>query len=399
MKMNPITLIIVLVFLYPILKGFLFKFSSRDLKCDIDDLSRNISFIIAIISGTYFGKKIFIQHDDGIYRNIYNHIPQQILDYLENNNLIIYAIVIPIIVFIIYRVIKLILDLLNYVTTYPALDSIEKFLSSKGNIFKRTTGMIFQIPKGLCYVLLVAFALNIMSVLNVSSKLNGYLEGSKPYKSICKSIIMPVTNSNIAKKLPNILNNSFRIVIREADSGRQIEPNSDTPATLNQTNGRKTVVYYNGVTLDQGVKSDPQIDKLAVALGSEGTNTTEKAQMLYNWIGTNISYDHDKANKVLNNDFNVRSGAISAFETRKGICFDYSCLYVAMARTNNIKVRLVTGEGFNGISWVSHAWNQVYIPESGKWINVDTTFYKGGNYFDNPRFSIDHKDAQIAGQW
>lgn len=397
MNINPITLIIVLIFLYPILRGFLFKFSSRDLKCDIDDLSRNISFIIAIISGTYFGKKIFIQHDDGVYRNIYNHVPQQILDYLENNNLIIYAVVIPIIVFIIYRIIKLIFDLLNYATTYPALDSIERFLGSKSNIFKRTTGMISQIPKGLCYILLVVFALNIMSILNISTKLNGYLEGSRPYKSICKNIIMPVTNSTIAKKLPNILNNSFKIVIREADSGREIQPNAD--ASLNQTNGRKTVVYYNGVTIDQGVRSNNQIDKLAVALGSEGTNSVEKSQMLYNWIGTNVAYDHDKANKVLNNDFNVKSGAIPTFETRKGICFDYSCLYVAMARANNIKVRLITGEGFNGISWVSHAWNQVYIPEKSKWINVDTTFYKGGNYFDNPRFNADHKDAQIVGQW
>lgn len=396
MNINPITIIILTVFLYPILKGFLFKFSSRDLKLDIDDVSRNISFIISIITGIYFGKKIFIQHDTGIYEKIYNYIPVQILSYIENNNLIIYAVIIPIIVFIIYRIIKLLFDLMNYLTFYPVLDSIEKFLGTKNNLFKRITGMIFQLPKAICYVLLVTFVLNIMSIFNVNSKLSGYLQESKIYRSICQNIVIPVTNSTIAKQLPNILNNSFRIVIRESD-GRQVQSNSSTP--LREINNRNTIVYYNGVTLDQGVKSNDQIDRLARDLGSEGNDTTEKAEMLYNWIGTSISYDHDKANKVLNNDFDVQSGAIPTFETKKGICFDYSCLYVAMARANNIKVRLITGEGFNGISWVSHAWNQVYIPEKNKWINVDTTFYRGGNYFDSSRFNIDHKNAQIAGEW
>ncbi|NFF68539.1 transglutaminase-like domain-containing protein, partial [Clostridium sporogenes] len=73
--------------------------------------------------------------------------------------------------------------------------------------------------------------------------------------------------------------------------------------------------------------------------------------------------------------------------------------FIAMCRANDIKVRLITGEGFNGVSWVSHAWNQVYIPEEGRWINVDTTFYKGGNYFDTKRFDIDHRKSQIAGEW
>lgn len=70
-----------------------------------------------------------------------------------------------------------------------------------------------------------------------------------------------------------------------------------------------------------------------------------------------------------------------------------------MARANNMKVRLITGEGFNGINWVSHAWNQVYIPEGNQWINVDTTFYKGGDYFNSKRFQLDHRDSQIAGEW
>jgi hypothetical protein len=59
----------------------------------------------------------------------------------------------------------------------------------------------------------------------------------------------------------------------------------------------------------------------------------------------------------------------------------------------------MTGEGFNGVSWVSHAWNEVYIPEEDKWYKVDPTFFKGGNYFNSRRFDLDHRDAKVAGQW
>ncbi|WP_206154902.1 transglutaminase-like domain-containing protein [Clostridium muellerianum] len=391
MNINMVTLMLGLVFLYPLLKGFLFKFSSHNLKTDINEINRSISFIISMFLGIYFGRKVFIQHDSGIYQKIYRSIPVDILKYIESNNLIIYALIIPIIILIIYKIIKVCLDLMSYLTVYPMLDAIERFLRSKGNFFKRLTGVIFQLPKAVCYLLLVTFVLNILSIFSTNKNLNRYLETSKPYNAICKEAVIPITNSSIAKKLPNIINNSFKIVIKQG------ETKETTPGRINSE--EKAVVYYNGVTLDQGVKSDSEINKFAKDLASKDDTTIGKARILYNWVGSNIAYDHDKANKVLNNDFNVQSGAIHTFNTKKGICFDYACLYVAMCRANGIKTRLITGEGFNGVSWVSHAWNQVYVPEQDKWINVDPTFYKGGNYFNNRRFQVDHKNAQIAGEW
>lgn len=390
-NINPVTLVLALVFLYPLLKGFLFKFSSSNLKAGIDEINRNVSFVISLVLGIYYGKKIFLQHETGIYKQIYKIIPDSIVQYMESNSFIVYAVVIPILIFIVYRIIKLIFDLISYATLYPVLDGVEKFLSSKSNFFKRMAGMFVQFPKAVCYVLIVTFILNIMSIFGASDKLNEHLEGSKPYNTICKEIVIPITDSKIAKKLPGIINNSFRIVTKES------EPKETIPGK-SVSKGR-TIVYYNGVTLDQGVKSNAEIDKTAREITAKESNTKEKAKIIYNWIGSNVSYDHDKANKVLNNNFNVESGAIPTFNTGKGICFDYSCLYVAMARANHMKVRLITGEGFNGVSWVSHAWNQVYIPEEGKWINVDTTFYKGGNYFNSKRFELDHRGSQIAGEW
>lgn len=390
-KANPITIMLFLIFFYPLFKGFLFKFNSGDLKGDIDDINRNISFIIAIFLGTYSGKKIFIQHGQGIYIDIYRAIPTDFANYIDNNITIVYLIIIPIIVFIIYKIIKLLLNLLSCIIFYPILNTVDKFLRTKGNFFKRTIGAVFQLPKALCYIILAVFIINIVSMFNMSGKFNKYLENSKPYNTICKEVVIPVTNSRVAKKLPNIIDNSFRVVIKN--------PNQQGDMAQNVINNGKTIAYYNGVTLDQGVESNSQIDEFSRQLTANEKSTIEKSKTIYDWIGSNISYDHEKANDVLNNNFDVSSGAIPTFNTRKGICFDYSCLYVAMARANNIKVRLIIGEGFNGVSWVSHAWNQVYIPEQQRWINVDTTFYRGGNYFDSKRFDLDHRNSQVAGEW
>ena len=390
-KANPITIMLFLIFFYPLFKGFLFKFNSGDLKGDIDDINRNISFIIAIFLGTYSGKKIFIQHGQGIYMDIYRAIPTDFANYIDNNITTVYLIIIPIIVFIIYKIIKLLLNLLSYIIFYPILNTVDKFLRTKGNSFKRTVGAAFQLPKSLCYIILAVFIINIASMFNMGGKFNKYLETSKPYNTICKEVVIPVTNSEVAKKLPNIIDNSFKVVIKN--------PNQQGDAAQNVINNGKTRAYYNGVTLDQGVESNSKIDEFSRQLTENEKSTIEKSKTIYDWIGSNISYDHEKANDVLNNNFDVSSGAIPTFNTRKGICFDYSCLYVAMARANNIKVRLIIGEGFNGVSWVSHAWNQVYIPEQQRWINVDTTFYRGGNYFDSKRFDLDHRNSQVVGEW
>ena len=103
--------------------------------------------------------------------------------------------------------------------------------------------------------------------------------------------------------------------------------------------------------------------------------------------------------KALNEEELDGSGSITAWHSGKGICFDYACLYVSMARAAGLKVRLVTGEAFDGNSYGSHAWNQVYLSDERRWINVDTTFYISGDYFDSNLFEEDHIEEEIAGEW
>ncbi|MDP4178166.1 MAG: transglutaminase-like domain-containing protein [Bacillota bacterium] len=389
MRANLINIIFILCFFYPIVKGFIFKFSTQNIKKDVEEVIYNITFLISFFLSMFFAKKIFIEHDSGIYKLIYSKIPDTVIKLFGTNFILIYAVMIPVFLAIIFKILTFFESFLLKIIVYPILKSIEDTIKRKRSFTKRVFGSISQIPRAVCYVLLVAFVLNILSLFNIENNFGVYLEKSIIYRSICQNVIIPMTNSKLARQLPNILDNSFKVQQKEL-------PNQ---ADANSSSGKRVIIYYNGMTLDEAVKSNAEIDSFAVKLASGENSKVNKAQILYNWIGKNISYDEDKAKQILNDDFEQKSGAVPTFKTRKGICFDYACLYTAMCKANGIKVRIVTGQGFNGVSWVSHAWNQIYIPEEKKWINVDTTFSKGGNYFNSLRFDMDHREASIAGEW
>lgn len=394
---NPITLILILLLVLPILQGFIFKFSSNNLKHGIQELNSNISFIASIFIGIYFYRRVFVQRDGLVYKYIIDISPKNLVGYFESNPIVAYAVIIPLTILLLYKLLSIVLEFVNRFTLYPLADNIENTLEYESEFSKRIIGAIFKIPKSICYILFATFLLNAISIVNINIGMSKYLETSTLYNYLCREVVIPVSNSKIAKQLPNIINNSFKVVVKEVDNSS--DTNNENRVTSNENAGKRVIVYYNGITLDEGIKSNSKIDSLAKDLIIGEASSKGRAKILYNWVGSNVEYDHDKAEKVLSNDFNIKSGAIPTFQTRKGICFDYSCLYVAMCRANGLKVRIVTGEGFNGVSWVSHAWNQVYIQEEGKWINVDTTFYRGGNYFNSRRFDMDHRNAKIAGEW
>ena len=77
-----------------------------------------------------------------------------------------------------------------------------------------------------------------------------------------------------------------------------------------------------------------------------------------------LSYDYDKAGAVLAGGMSGYLPDIDeAFETKKGICFDYAALMTAMLRAQGIPSQLVIGYAGE----VYHAWINVYIENVG-WI-------------------------------
>lgn len=118
----------------------------------------------------------------------------------------------------------------------------------------------------------------------------------------------------------------------------------------------------------------------------------EKAKLIYDWITKNIVYDYKKYLRQLNKNYDNVYGAYSTYKTRTGVCYDYSTLFAALGRAVGLQVKVIKGNFVTSTSEELHAWNEIYISEEDRWINVDSTFgYSlGKNYFDNADFNVDH---------
>ncbi|MDP4181071.1 MAG: transglutaminase-like domain-containing protein [Bacillota bacterium] len=141
------------------------------------------------------------------------------------------------------------------------------------------------------------------------------------------------------------------------------------------------------------VESDyPGISDLAKRLTRLSKTDRDKAKNIYNWITRNIKYDYDKYRRQLANDFSDNYGALNTFKTKKGVCYDFSTLYAALGRSIGLETKVIRGNYVSGKRQEYHAWNEVYLADENKWINLDSTFgyALGKNYFDNSDFVNDH---------
>lgn len=130
-------------------------------------------------------------------------------------------------------------------------------------------------------------------------------------------------------------------------------------------------------------KNSKAVKKSAEICAGKAT-TIDKLAAIFGYITSEVTYDKQLA-------ATVQSGYVpdpdSVLAKKKGICFDYSSLFAAMARAQGIPTRLVVGYASPEIY---HAWNEVYTMETG-WISVevylknkdynlvDSTFYAGAD--------------------
>ena len=109
---------------------------------------------------------------------------------------------------------------------------------------------------------------------------------------------------------------------------------------------------------------DTQTEDIADEICTDCDTDAEKVQAIYSWMVTNLEYDYDY--HVLFQYFNVRK----TLHTKKGVCFDFSHLFAAFCRSQNIPCYAVDGISYED-STVSHTWNRVYY--DGTWWNMDVT--------------------------
>jgi hypothetical protein len=400
-QINFISVFIVLIIFIPICAGAFEYFSKERIQHSIYSLFDNIEFIVSILLSVFLVKKILIEHNEGIYASIYEVLPNTFKHAFPGQGAMIYLVFVPLMLVLIMCVLRIITQPFYRLVVAPLAEGIYNFLESMNGVVRRIIGAVCRIPKAIIGLLIFVIFLNTYTYYFYSPKITAWMNESTPYQILYKNAIYPVLNSNLAKQIPVIVNDSFRKTFDKGSSLKDVTKSDAAKKLLKELEKRniKVIEYFNGVTLDEAIKSNSEIDNLAKKIVADEKVSTRKGYLLYKWVSKNIKYDYDKAEKVSKDPRGIESGAITAFETRKGICFDYSSLYVAMCRAVGLKVRLVTGLGYSGTFWGDHAWNQVYSTEEKRWINVDCTFGSAANYFDKKNFDEDHKDSDVQGEW
>ena len=380
MKASYLDILLIAIFFITIIAASFKKFDKKEL---LSDFLFGVRVIFAYIGAfiTYYIIQTNSLADKGIARLV-SYVDTYIISPSFTAYILTVAIY-AISIIIIYIILNIFLGMFRRVYLINKVNKIESKKIIKRRKKSGFDGMIFNIPTAISYCLIVASIFVLLSVKGIlpikgeSAFVSHALEGFESVK---------VNNSN----------NPFNDF--EFTKGDDlISANSKTGTHEDEEN---VIVYYNGVTLDQAITSNSAIDAKAKELVSGDTDAIEKSRALYNWVGSNITYDDAKAEEItVDKGKGVKSGAIEAFDTRTGVCFDYASLYTAMAREVGLKVRMVSGEGYTGTSWGPHAWNEVYIPSEKKWIPVDTTFASSGDYFATADFYDTHRDGKIIGQW
>lgn len=391
MNFNLVDIIIVCSFILPLVVAYKRKFNIIRIKNSIEELGGYISFFLALYLSFIAIKKI------DIIERMFSIVVFEFNNIISNFNISPQVIIIFIVLaltLVIYFIVKVILKIFSFIIINPILRWLKKAESRRGKGFGKVAALIINIPKSLFYMTVIALVIVILGSNGfLGEKMEGMTLASKAYEVINSNKYYAALNKEY-----EAFHNEYKDVIsKNIDSA--VESNKE-PKSENVVESNKNVInLYNGVTLEQGIKSNEAINKKAKELTKNAKSSREKAKRVYTWISENINYDDNKAENISEKTSEYKSGAIEAFETRKGICFDYSCLYVAMAREAGLKVRIVTGEGFNGKEWGPHSWNEVYLPEKNQWITVDPTFGKAGNYFDSKKNSESHRDGKIVGEW
>lgn len=118
------------------------------------------------------------------------------------------------------------------------------------------------------------------------------------------------------------------------------------------------------------VSLSTEIWKTAVDITRSEEAIFGKAAAIMRWINTEFSYEPGLTD--------AETHLEAAFKLRKGVCQDFAHVMLGMCRTLGIPARYASGYIYTGGrsaligAQASHAWCEVYLPETG-WIGFDPT--------------------------
>ena len=179
-------------------------------------------------------------------------------------------------------------------------------------------------------------------------------------------------------------NGEYMVNIFENIEGTQYSQAYSQMLDVNITNEFSPFLYPNQyVNFTSSNEAVAKSEYLAYVCNSD----LEVVSEVYNYIISNITYDHEEAETV-------QSGYLPDVDevlyTKTGICLDYAALMTTMLRSQRIPTRMEIG--YAGTAY--HAWLSTYIEDVG-WVNGMIEF--DGNEWSlmDPTFASNTKDKTL----
>ena len=193
--------------------------------------------------------------------------------------------------------------------------------------------------------------------INVTVPINTSFQESIPLSNICKfvkdkngNVICEITAHDVYQHYSYDI--PFLLKVRE------ITPYKDNTDPI----------YYLQAT--QHIQSNlPIFKRFAENISRDYLSPFEKISSLAIWVNKNLRYDLAYGGKNMD--------ALWVLRNRKGVCAEYSTLFIAFARSLGIPARYVHVYAFGENGWESHAIAEAYI--NGEWYPVDPLWLEIGS--------------------
>lgn len=177
---------------------------------------------------------------------------------------------------------------------------------------------------------------------------------------------------------------SYKAAVYENVTGNQYSTAFSQTFTAQITNTFGPYLYPNQYV---NFNDKSQVVAEAVQLAANCDTDLDVVTKVYNYVTTNITYDHDKAT-------NVQSGYTPDVDkilaSGTGICLDYSAVMASMLRSQGIPTRLEVG--YAGTAY--HAWISTHITDIG-WVNGIIQFDGTSWSLMDPTFAANSSESSL----
>jgi hypothetical protein len=340
LQLNWITIIAILLLIRPLLLGLI-----RGLPNELDKLTYSIhslcSSILWLLSYvlTFWLLCSFVK-----LNSLPDMLQLQGIQQQLKASIFTWAVAVPVCALLLYGLFKLLTWPIVHLLT-GSVHHLSRWTEHLSSGWSKTLSVVLNVPKAILQTLIFLLAVHIGLPYFPSSDFSKMAENSFVYQFTDQRVITPVLTSAWNKQVPVLGKQTkdwFHQISQEAS---KYGPKDSKSFWTWQTR----------------FDSNAQIDETAKQIVKDAKNDRQKAYRLYKWIGEHITYDDNKALAIQSGNYrSLTYGAIPTFQTRTGICSDYSALMVAMGRAVGLEVKQELGQALlpNG-SGGAHAWNVV----------------------------------------